>query len=181
MKNSLGEKVNSLQNSSFETHIVPLHVAAALALIYLYGTYLTWFFLTHPATVQQQGLTVFAWVTYVVFASSLFAGVVTLAFSKLEINEESVTVIPAFMRILRYKGFPYSFRFDEIHIKPVWGGRILQIGRSEEIDLPKRIFWSTALLGGFWVMPIKWKKSLKLIKGFQNASTTPLHGVNFKS
>ena len=112
MKNSLGEKVNSLQNSSFETHIVPLHVAAALALIYLYGTYLTWFFLTHPATVQQQGLTVFAWVTYVVFASSLFAGVVTLAFSKLEINEESVTVIPAFMQILRYKGFPYSFRFE---------------------------------------------------------------------
>jgi hypothetical protein len=150
VKISLGEKVNSLQNSSFETHIVPLHVAAALALIYLYGTYLTWFFLTHPATVQQQGLTVFAWATYVVFAASLFAGVITLSFSKLEINEESVTVVPAFMRIFRYKGFPYNFRFDEIRIKPVWGGRILQIGRAEEIDLPKRIFWSTALLGGFW-------------------------------
>jgi hypothetical protein len=170
---SLGEKVNALQYSSFETHVVPLHIFAALALAYLFEIYFTWFFLTHPVTVQQKGLTVFAWVTYVVFALSLFAGVVNLLFSKMEIDEESVTLVPAFMRIVRYKSFPYSFRFDEIRIKPVLGGRILLIGGAEQIDLPKRIIWSTALLGGLWVMPIKWKKSLKIIEGFQNARTAP--------
>jgi hypothetical protein len=172
VKISLGEKVNSLQNSSFETHIVPLHVAAALALIYLYGTYLTWFFLTHPVTVQRQGLTLFAWVTYVVFAFSVFAGAVNLFFSKMTIDEESITLVPAFMRISRYRSFPYSFRFDEICIKRVLGGRILVIGGAEQNDLSKKIIWSTALLGGLWVMPIKWKKSLKIIDGFQNARTT---------
>ena len=91
----------------------------------------------------------------------------------MEIDEESVTLVPAFMRIVRYKSFPYSFRFDEIRIKPVLGGRILLIGGAEQIDLPKRIIWSTALLGGLWVMPIKWKKSLKIIEGFQNARTAP--------
>jgi hypothetical protein len=170
---SLGEKVNALQYSSFETHIIPLHIMTALALAYLFEIYFTWFFLTHPVTVQQQGLTVFAWVTYVVFASSLFGGVVNLLFSKMEIAEERVTLVPAFMRIFRYKSFPYSFRFDEICIKPVLGGRILVIGGAEQIDLSKRIIWSTALLGGLWVMPIKWKKSLKIIEGFQNARTAP--------
>lgn len=168
----MGEKVNASQYS-FETHIVPLHIVTALALFYLFGTYFTWFFLTHPVTVQQQGLTVFAAATYVVFSISLFAGVVNLLFSKMEIDEERVTVMPAFMRIFRHRFFPYSFRFDEIRIKPVWGGRILVIGRAEQIDWPKRIVWSTALLGGFWVMPIRWKESLEIIENLQNASAAP--------
>jgi hypothetical protein len=81
-------------------------------------------------------------------------------------------LVPAFMRISRYRSFPYSFRFDEICIKRVLGGRILVIGGAEQNDLSKKIIWSTALLGGLWVMPIKWKKSLKIIDGFQNARTT---------
>lgn len=169
---SLGKKVNASQYP-FETHVIPLHVMAALALAYLFEIYFTWFFLTNPVTVQQKGLTIFAWVTYVVFASSLFGGVVNLLFSKMAIDEERVTLVPAFMRIFRYRSFPYSFRFNEIHIKPVLGGRILVIGGAEQTDLPKRIIWSTALLGGLWVMPIKWKKSLQVIEGFQNARTPP--------
>ena len=172
MEISLDEKVKALQYS-FETHVIPLHIMAALAVFYPIGGYFTWFCLTHPVTVQQHGFTLFAWVIYVVFASSLFGGAVNLLFSKMEIDEESLTLVPAFMRIFRYKAFPYSFRFDEIRIKPVWGGRILLIGGAEQNDLPKRIIWSTALHGGLWVMPIKWKKSLKLIEGFQNARNTP--------
>jgi flagellar biosynthesis protein FliQ len=113
---SLGEKVNASQYR-FETHVVPLHIVAALALAYPIGAYFTWFFLTHPTIVQQNGFTVLAAATYVVFAVSVFGGVVDILFSKMEIDEEKITLIPPFMRIFRGSVFFYSFRFDEIRIK----------------------------------------------------------------
>jgi hypothetical protein len=168
VESSLGEKVKA-----FETHVVPLHILTALFVFYLFAAFPTWFFLTHPEIVQQQGLTLFAWAIYVVITLSMFAGAVNLLFSKMEIDEERVTLVPAFMRLFRYRSFPYSFRFDEIRVKPVLGGRILLIGGAEQADLSKRVIWSTALLRGLWVMPVNWKKSLKIIEDFQNAGGSP--------
>jgi hypothetical protein len=166
---SLGEKINA-SHYPFETHAVPLHIVAALALAYPIGAYFTWFFLTHPAIVQQHGFTILAAATYVVFAVFLFWGVADILFTKITIDEEKITLILPFVRIFRYRFFPYSFCFDEIRIKRVWGGRILVIVGSEHIDLLKKTVWSTIYLGGIWIMPIRWKRSLKIIDNLQNVN-----------
>jgi len=72
------------------------------------------------------------------------------------------------LRIFKYTRFPMYLSFDEIRIKPVWGGRILVFASGEEMKRIRRIL----LFGGIWVMPFKWKESIEVIKNFQSPSVT---------
>jgi hypothetical protein len=165
---SVEEKV---QVSPFriETRAIPLHIVLAIAVIFPFGAFFIYYFLTHPVVFQERGFTVGATAMTIALLALFFVGVISLFFSKMEIDDEGVTIRTPWVRMVRYRAFPFHLRFDEIRIKPVWDGRILVIVRAEQLDWLKRIVWSTAILGGYWVMPFKWKESLEIIENLQNA------------
>jgi hypothetical protein len=139
----------------------------AFAIILFFGILFAYVFVHYPEAFQKDGLLFTATIMTAFFWVLIFGGAISLFFSKMEIDEEGLTVQTPWVRMLYHRGFPFYFRFDEITIKPLWNGRILLILRGEQLDWRKRIAWSTILLGGYWVMPFNWRKTMYVIEKLQ--------------
>ncbi len=151
----------------FKTYAFPLHVLLAYVVVFPWAFALVLGFFLNPTYFLESGLIIVIIPIVVLFSSLIVGGFITLFFSRLEINEEAVFINPPINRLTRFRRFPLYLYYDEIKIDTRWNGRILIIARGNQLDWMKRTAWWTILLGGFWLMPIRWRESLELIEKFQ--------------
>jgi hypothetical protein len=152
--------------SVFETRALPLQTLVPIIplsfIIAVIGSVLA------QPTGAQPLITSFSLFFFLLWGVLLGMFIITLFFSKMAIDKGGIALQTPWVRMLGYRGFPVTLSFDEIEIKPKWGGRVLIITRKKEIGTAKKLFWSTAMLGGFWEMPIKWRETLSALKEAQD-------------
>ena len=162
---SLREKVVA-SSYLFKTWVLPLQMVPAIAAISFLVAIEVNMLVRHPESLQQTGLTIVALGFTIFWGSLLCLGLINLPFNKMIIEEDGITFQG--LRIFKYTRFPMYLSFDEIRIKPVWGGRILVFASGEEMKRIRRIL----LFGGIWVMPFRWKECIEVIKNFKPSSVT---------
>lgn len=163
----LGENVVT-SSSPFETRAIPLNMVPPFAMISFVVGNVIYGLVRYPEFLQQPGLAIGAMVFVIFWGSLLCLGVITLIFYKIRIEEDGITLRAPIIRIIGYRSFPMYLGFDEIRVKPVWGGRILGFVSGEETKLIRKIL----LFGGLWVMPFRWRKCLEIIRNFKPSSVT---------
>lgn len=154
------------KTSAFETRAIPLLVVVVLLELSFIVAVISYALIVSKVLQQNLSLVSITW--FVIWCILLGSGGITVIFSKMKIDKEGISLRSPWVSLFGYKGFPSTLYFNEICIKPKWGGRILIITRGKDLDLAKKIVWLTALLGGYWLMPTKWKETLKVLKKHQS-------------
>ncbi len=122
----------------------------------------TYVFVFSPQVAQQTGLVgtllaLASWAGFVV-------GLVTFFFSTMTVDCEGITLMTPWSRLLGFRFFPLHFGFDEIQVEFKWNGRLLTFARTDVMGWKKQAVWSVLVMGGFWVLPAKWRETWGVIE-----------------